>query len=67
MDPYELQERQRPAEEAEDQVMRDLPWIRVEELISDGDNARPTSVGEFDEDRQVGIEPNSQGVWAGGG
>jgi len=68
MDPYELQERQRLAEEAAKKVMRDVPRIRVEEVISDGDNARPASAtGRLDEGRQVGLEPDSQGVWAGGG
>ena len=68
MDPYELQERQRLAEEAAKKVMRDVPRIRVEEVISDGDNARPASATcRLDEGRQVGLEPDSQGVWAGGG
>ena len=31
MDPYELQERQRLAEEAAERVMRDVPRSRVEE------------------------------------
>jgi hypothetical protein len=66
MDPYELQERQRLAEEAAEKVMRDVPRIRVEELISDGDNARPTSAGELDEDRQVG-GARAPKVFGGGG
>jgi len=64
MDPYELQERQRLAEEAAGKVLRDVPRIRVEEVISDGDNARATSAGVLDEDRQVGMEANSQAVWS---
>jgi hypothetical protein len=54
MDPYELQERQRLAEEAAEKVMRDVPRIRVEELISDGDNGRPTTVEELDADLRIG-------------
>ena len=55
MGTYELQERQRLAAEAAEKVMRDVPRIRVEGLLlSDGENARPTSAGELDEDRQVG-------------
>jgi hypothetical protein len=37
-------------EEAAEKVMRDVPRMRVEELISDRDNPRPTSAGELDED-----------------
>jgi hypothetical protein len=59
MDPHELQERQRLAEEGAEEVKRDLPRIRVEEPRSDGDNASPTdSAGALDEDRLVGMEPN---------
>ena len=61
MDPYELQERQRLAEEAAGKVMRDVPRIRIRELISDRDSARPTSAGELDEDRQVAREPTAGG------
>src|SRR5215208_5190977 len=39
MDPYELQERQPRAEQAAEKVMRDVPRIRVERVISDGDRA----------------------------
>jgi hypothetical protein len=42
MDPYELQERQRLAEEAAEKVIRDVPRIRVEELVGDDDNASLT-------------------------
>jgi hypothetical protein len=63
MDPYELQERQRLAEEAAEKVMRDVPRIRVEQVISDGDYARPTSVPRADGRHGA----NRQGVWAGGG
>ena len=41
MDRTNLQERQRLAEEAAEKVMRNVPRIRVEEVISNGDNARP--------------------------
>ena len=56
MDPHELEERQRLAEEGAEKVRRDLPRIRIEELSSDGDSASPTeSAGEHDEDGQVGV------------
>jgi len=54
MDPYELQKRQRLAEEATEKVMRDVPRIRVERVISDSDYARPTSLTR-------NVRPNGEG------
>jgi hypothetical protein len=58
MDPHELAERERLAQEEADRVKRDLPRIRLE-LGSDADGASPTeSAGELGEEGQVGVEPD---------
>jgi hypothetical protein len=57
MDPHELAERERLAQEEAERVKRALPRIRVEPLSSDGDGAGPAeSAAEPDEARQVGDE-----------
>jgi hypothetical protein len=59
MDPKELQERERLAEQEADRVKRALPRIRVETLSGDGDGASPAeSAGELGEDGQVGVQPD---------
>jgi hypothetical protein len=56
MDPHELEERQRLAEEGAEKVKRDLPRIRIEEPSSDRDSTKPAeSAPEHGEDGQAGV------------
>jgi hypothetical protein len=54
MDPHELAERERLAQEEAARVKRELPRIRVETPSSDGDGASPTEGAA--EDGQFGDE-----------
>ena len=59
MDPHELAERERLADEEADKVKRALPQIHVETLSSDWDSPSATERGgELGEDRQVGVQPD---------
>jgi hypothetical protein len=59
VDPHELAERGRLADEEADRVKRALPRIHVETLSGDRDGASPTeSAGELGEDGLLGVQPD---------